>query len=237
MSLCLILSIDKYRLPWSLKKSFRVFFLFLTHYVNGDIIEMHLATSRESGELKKEGDIMSELMQTNETVVVVIRNGIAKEVHLPYEIVRVLEEAYEQEKVVGISSATYNAMAEMLACKLMAYHRILAEGTDGAADDIYAKAVAFAQAFEIYSDESPMLFEIMCWIDREVKGNSAFSSRDINCRTINRLLRGHWDDDENITYKSALKDFKVWARCMFSHAELKVGFVKFAKFYYSVVSA
>lgn len=173
------------------------------------------------------------MMQKDNTIVVVIRNGIAKELHLPIDIVKILEEAYEKERVVGISQDTYNAMAEMMSYKLMTYHRILSETEE---HEMFDKAIAFAQAFDIYSDESPLLFEIMCWINREVEGNQTFSSRDINCKTINRLLKSHRDEDTSITYRSAMKDFKSWARCLFSSCDLHVGFVKFAKFYYSVVA-
>ena len=160
--------------------------------------------------------------------ILVIRNGIAKEIQLSWEIVRLLEDAYENGKVVGISQKTYNGMVELLEDRLMEYHRLLEEKTDGG---MYAKTVAFAQAFEIYSDESPMVFEVMCWINREVEMNKKFSCRSINCQSVTGFIK----TDINVTYRSLMKDFKEWACCLFSSKGLHIGLVKFAKFFYSII--
>lgn len=177
---------------------------------------------------------MEEKMQEDGRItVVVVKNGVAKEVNVPKDIARMLEEAYENAKVVGISQSTYKAMAEMLAGKILLYKQILQEADD---KEMFAKAIAFCRAFDIYSNESPMLIDIMLWVDRSVEEfGEKFTSRQVNSRNIMSYLRGKAINGK-ATYGELNKDFKLWARSLFSSCDLKVGFVKFAKFYYSVVA-
>jgi len=167
------------------------------------------------------------------TVVVVV-DGVAKELHLPNDVCRVLLEAYEREKVVGISQPTYEAMACMLANKVFQYEKLLQEADD---QDMFRKAVAFCKAFEINSIDSPLLVELMLWVDREVaEHGERFSSKSINAKNIMGYINRHQGMNP-YSYYNISKDFKEWARQLFASVGLKISTVRFCKFYYSVVHA
>lgn len=169
----------------------------------------------------------------NETRILMMKNGVVKEIDvksLPKSIIESLETAYDQTKVVGISRDTYVGMTEILARMVSEYREEL-ESTNC---EMFNHAVAFANGFGINSRDSKLLFETFCWIDRNIaEHGERFSSENINSREIRAYLRsvhGHCN------YTEMYRDFKEWARELFSSCDIRVGFVKLAKFYYSVVT-
>ena len=150
---------------------------------------------------------------------------------LPGDVVKSLEEAYDRTKVVGISRETYAEMVEVMALMLSEYSDELATTTDAG---MYSRAVAFANGCGIDSTDSRLLFDILCWVDRNVRehGNT-FTSRDVNIREIRAYLKTIYG---KCSYYEMSTDFGRWARKLFSTHGLKVGFVKFAKFYLSLVN-
>lgn len=170
------------------------------------------------------------MKQKNETVVVVIRNGIAKEVHLPDDIVRVLEEAYDREPVVGISRDSYRAMAGMLGNRVLYYQSILSDKEN---IEMFSKTTAFAEAFGIDGTYTKLLFDLMCWIERCSANMSYFSSGSINMNTLLGFLNGR--SNKYYSYYKINKDFKNWAQPLFGYHQIQMGIVKFCKFFYSVI--
>lgn len=169
-------------------------------------------------------------MSNDKMQVVVIKNGIAKEVKVSDRLAKELEEAYDRSKVVGISYDTYVAMAEMLALRVADYRQAKGELAEDV--EMFRETVAFSRAFEIYSNESPMMLNMMFWIERQA-GRKDFSSKDISAKTLRYAIERA---GQEYSYRLAAKDFKAWARELFHCQDLHVGFMKFLKFYYSVIT-
>ena len=166
--------------------------------------------------------------------IIVVKNGIPKEVKdLPMDIVRKLEEAYDREKVIGVSKETFLEMANILEWRLKLYYQKLDElESDLAGDRMYLKSIAFCQAFGIYSDE--LLQDALMWVDRShSQKKEKFSSKNISCRELTEVVRTR--SYMANPYIQASREFKAWARGIFERAGLRVGFVKFCKFYYAVI--
>ena len=170
----------------------------------------------------------------NEVRLLMMKNGVVKEIDvksLPKHMVQVLETAYDQKKVVGISRETYAEMTEAMAMYLKEYREELEETNL----EMFRQAVAFANGFYINSRDSKLLFETFCWIDRNLADHGEkFTSRDVNTRAIRDYLRSQHG---KCTYADLNRDFKGWANEFFIEKGIKrIGFVKMAKFYYSVVT-
>ena len=149
---------------------------------------------------------------------------------LPKKVVRALEDAYDQTKVVGISRDTYAEMAETMAFMLSEYR----EELKTADEEMFHQAIAFANGFGIDSRDSRFLFDTFCWIDRNIADHGdKFTSKDVNSREIRAYLKSQYG---HCTYNDMYRDFKHWARELFTSRGMRVGFVKLVKFYYSVVT-
>lgn len=170
----------------------------------------------------------------NEVRLLMMKGGVVKEIDvksLPKHMVLALEEAYDQKKVVGISRETYSEMVESMALYLKEYREELEETNI----EMFRQAVAFANGFYINSRDSKLLFETFCWIDRNLaEHGEKFTSRDVNTRAIREYLSGQHG---RCSYADLNRDFKGWAHDFFISKGMKrIGFVKMAKFYYSVVT-
>ena len=169
----------------------------------------------------------------SETRILMMKGGVVKEIDvksLPRSIVESLETAYDKTKVVGISRDTYVGMTEILARMLSEYREEL-ETTDC---EMFNHAVAFANGMGINSQDSKYLFETFCWIDRNIaEHGDVFTSKSVNSREIRAYLTSMYG---HCTYSEMYRDFKAWARELFSSCDIRVGFVKLAKFYYSVAT-
>ena len=165
--------------------------------------------------------------------ILMMKGDVVKEIDvdlLPKRVVKALEDAYDRTKVVGISRDTYAEMAETMAFMLSEYR----EELKNADDDMFRQAVSFANGFGIDSRDSRFLFDTFCWIDRNIaERGDKFTSKDVNSREIRSFLRSKYG---RCTYNDMYRDFKHWARELFTSRGMKVGFVKLAKFYYSVVT-
>lgn len=160
--------------------------------------------------------------------VVVIKEGEARELYnLPTEILTRLDEAYEKAPVKGLSHETYVTLAEFFAGRLAAYERELMNGTDR--NEMFKKSVAFAKAFDISSEESPALFDLMLHIERRVgESGSAFDVREVCIKNLKEIL--------NMSWSQANRDFRKWARKLFESTGLKIGVIRMAKFYFGVTT-
>jgi hypothetical protein len=169
----------------------------------------------------------------DEISVIVIKNGEARQLYdLPSELKTKLLEYYDREPVVGISKDCYIRMEELLERQLIRYRNSLTETEDD--DEIFAHAVAFAQTFGIYSNESPLLFELLCWIDRVLSEAEDINSRRINCKAALEYLNRQ-RKTTIYSYRDVAKEFRYLKRVIFGNtSEIKVGFIKFLKFYYAL---
>lgn len=168
------------------------------------------------------------MSDTKETRVIVIKNGLAKELtNLPEEMIRELEEAYENEPIHGLSRETYLALADFFSYKLKIYKEEW-ERMRPDEYDVATKSVAFANAFDISSEESPYLFDMMLAIERRMAEGKGFSSRDISMRNMKNLIGTDWF--------RANKDFRNWARRLFEETGLRIGIIRMSKFFYGVAS-
>ena len=164
----------------------------------------------------------------NETRVVIIKNGVAKELHnLPGEIMAQLEKAYDAEPIRGMSRETFEALGWFFWKKLEAYEEKLESG-DCKAFDMFEKSMAFADAFDISYQESPAFFDMMMLIERSISERECFDSKSINMRNIKSMINKDWF--------AANKDFRNWARRLFEETGLKIGIIRMSKFFYGVIT-
>jgi hypothetical protein len=182
--------------------------------------------------MKKDNEANATVVSNEDISVIVIKDGEARQIYnLPMKLKDQLIEYYNREPVVGISKKCYVSMEQSMERRLLKYRRLLiaSKGTP----ELFDKAVAFAKAFEIYYEDSPLLFELMCWIDRMMAEKAVVTSRSINCRSsLAYLNRGK---GEAYTYKDVAKEFSKVKKAIFGDdSEIKVGFIKFLKFYFAI---
>ena len=165
----------------------------------------------------------------NDTRVIVVKGGVPKELHnLEERTLRMLENAYFAEPVVGISPELFQQMTEVLAKKVAEYSRMLDEDED-CEDNMFARSIAFAKAMEISSEETPAMFDCILWIDRMLQEHDDFTSRDINLRAVKRWTRK--------SQKTLYNEFYQWARDLFAFNNVTaVGIVKFLKYFGEVAA-
>lgn len=186
---------------------------------------MHLAIRTEVREVNG-GRYMKDASTTR---VVVIKNGVAKELHnLPETIVAELEEAYDKAPIRGLSRDTYSALVEFFGKKLVAYKQELANTQADEELEMFKRTVAFARAFEIYDEESPKFLDMLLTVERSVENLPDFDSKVISMKNLKNLIGVDWKD--------ANKDFRAWARKLFEESGLKIGIVRMSKFYYGVIT-
>lgn len=163
--------------------------------------------------------------------ITVMYNGVAKVVEVPDSVSQFVEKAYAESRVYGLGGNTTRKLKDMFATNLAEYERLVVEK---APDDF--KAISFCQAFEIYSNESPLLVDALIWIEKRVKSQAKFSSRDISMENLlEKGVLGHRLNPTMDPYSQLVYDFGQWSRQMFVHANVNVGFVRFCKFFYSVI--
>ena len=157
-------------------------------------------------------------------------NGIVKELdmtRLSAAVVDALEKEYAKSKVVGISRKLYNYMTEYLADQTADYLLAINEANSEA-----AKAKIFASRFGVKCNESPCLLASLCWVETMVDIDPEFSSKDISIRSVRNYLSqllGH------CSYGRMSKEFKEWDENPFKYTDMMVGFVRFLKYFYSLI--
>lgn len=163
--------------------------------------------------------------------ITVMYNGVAKVVEVPDAVSQFVEKAYAESRVYGLGGNTTRKLRDMFATNLLEYENLVAESSP---DEF--KTLSFCQAFEIYSNESPLLVDALIWIERRVKSKAKFSSRDISIENLlEKGVLGHLINPTTDPYSQLAYDFSQWSRQMFVHANVNVGFVRFCKFFYSVI--
>lgn len=162
--------------------------------------------------------------------VIVIKDGEPRELHnLPQEILTRLDEAYEKAPIKGLSHKTYMALADFFESKLAEYDEELKNLGDGDTDELFAKSVAFAKAFNISYNESPFFFDLMLMIERSAKEQKSFGSQSICMKNLKMLIGRDWQE--------ANYDFRKWSRKLFEDSGLRIGVIRMTKFYYGVITA
>jgi hypothetical protein len=176
------------------------------------------------------------VVQNDDFAVIVIKDGEARQIHdLPLELRNQLERYYDEEPVVGISRKYYLAMEKLLENQLVKYKDSLKRKEYS--DEMFEKAMKFAQTFEVYSDESPLLFELLCWVDRVLDESNTVTSRRINSRAALQYLNRR-NSDVSYYYRDVAREFNRLKKSIFGDTyDIKVGFVKFIKFYFAVNKA
>lgn len=178
------------------------------------------------------------LVQNDDFAVIVIKDGEARQIHdLPLGLRNQLERYYDEEPVVGISRKCYLAMEKLLEKQLVKYKASLNQKEYS--DEMFEKAMKFAQTFEVYSDESPLLFELLCWVDRVLNESNSATSRRINSRAALQYLNRR-NSDVPYSYRDVAREFNRLKKSIFGDTDtydIKVGFVKFIKFYFAVNKA
>lgn len=164
--------------------------------------------------------------KTGTSRVIVIKDGEPFEIdNISAEIMMQLEAAYDKAPIRGLSQKTYLALADFFEKKLVAYEKELSKNED----DMYSKSIAFANAFDISSEESPALFDMMLMIERNVREHQNFDSREICIKNLKSMIGKDWRD--------ANHDFRMWARKLFEDTGLRIGVIRMTKFYYGVITA
>lgn len=160
------------------------------------------------------------------TTVIVIRDGVAKELNgLSESMEQALKEAYDKEPIRGLSRESYRAMNDMLMARILEYQRLVKANEE-------IKSIAFANAMDIYSNESPLLIDLLAAIDSLAQNNSEFSSKNINMKNMINMLEAL--NKQPYKYSEVNRDFKEWAKELFKFSSLKIGVVRFCKYYYSI---
>lgn len=158
-------------------------------------------------------------------------NGIVKEIDmekLSDNVVFALEEAYDRSKIVGISRSLYIYMAEFLAEETTEYS-LAVSGVSG--DTVKSKI--FANKFEINSKETPCLLESLFWIETNALINPSFTSRDINMKNVRAYLALTMNG--KCSYAKMAKEFKDWSKNPFKYSDMMIGFIRFLKYFYSLI--
>lgn len=158
-------------------------------------------------------------------------NGVVKEIDmqkLSDNVVLALEEAYDSSKVVGISRNLYAYMTEFLAEQTTEYS-LAVIGVSGEA----VKAKTFANKFEISYNENPCLLAGLCWVETNTLINPDFTSRDINMKNVKNYLAQLMDG--RCSYAKMAKEFKDWSQNPFKFSDMMIGFIRFLKYFYSLI--
>jgi hypothetical protein len=120
-------------------------------------------------------------------------------------------------------------MTKLLAKQLEQYQEFLIDSKEDL--DFFNNAVAFAKACNIYSNESPLLFDLLCWVDRVVADKKA-TTKSINCR--NAIAYLNYRHPGTYKYSDVAREFRKLKKALFGD-NMRVGFVKFMKLYFSAV--
>ena len=165
----------------------------------------------------------------NAMTVVIVKNGLPKEVNVTDEIAKMLENAYQQSRVYGLGGSTTRKLKDFFGLELAEFQRLVEN------DQAHGKAFLFCEAFHIPSNESPLLVEALRWVEYH-KDDEGFSSRTI---TLDTLLMedvlGYRLPVEYNPYTLLVEDFEAWVGKRLVDAKLSVSFMRFLKFFYSLI--
>ena len=142
-----------------------------------------------------------------------------------------LVKAHERSEVYGLGGSTRKNLEGFFAPQLERFAQLQADSATAAS----SKTMLFAEAFQISSNQSPILMSALEWVEKkselqDFKGGNITLDRVLLDSYLNGLLKGPGDP-----YKLMVADFHAWAGESLSKANLHVGFVRFLKFFYSLI--
>ena len=171
-------------------------------------------------------------MKKRKKIIVTI-DGVAKEVNLSEKLLEAVEIAHATSSVYGLGGSTRKKLDDFFASQLKLFEEI----RNNPANSQRKQWVMFAEAFQIYSTESPVLLGALEWVENKA-GQDGFTARMVNVDNIlqdaylnGRLVHTNHDDP----YKDMVEDFQSWAGERLVKANLHVGFVRFIKYFYSLI--
>lgn len=146
-------------------------------------------------------------------------------------ILEALVKAHERSEVYGLGGSTRKKLVDFFAPQLERFAQLRADS----ATAVPSKTMLFAEAFQISSNQSPILMSALEWVEKkselqEFKGGNITLDSVLLDSYLNGLLKGPGDP-----YKLMVADFHAWAGDSLSKANLHVGFVRFLKFFYSLI--
>ena len=165
--------------------------------------------------------------------ITVTIDGVAKVVNLSEKLREAVETAHANSGVYGLGGSTRKKLDDFFAPQLKLFEEIRANPENSQRK----QWVMFAEAFKIYSNEAPILLGALEWVEMKV-GLDDFTARMVNVDNILRdaYLNGrlqHTNHDD--PYKDMVEDFQSWAGDRLVKANLHVGFVRFIKYFYSLI--
>lgn len=178
--------------------------------------------------------MVTNVTNNENTRVFVSKNGIVKDVtdHISTTVIEQLEKAYEEAPIVGLSFKTYSSLINMFDRSLESFYN-----TEINEKELYSKTVAFAENMGIDSIESPYFFDVLLRIEREVTNHKDFSSKDISMKCLRDLVSSNYPREEKKCWRLANADFRKWAHERFEYRHMRIGIVRFLKFYYGVITS
>ena len=170
-------------------------------------------------------------MNERNAKIVILHNGVPKEVTVSEEVAQMLNKAYDESKCYGLGGSTAKKLKDFYKKQLAEFERLKADE----ANKGRSATMLFAEAFHIYSNEAPLLLMAMEWVEKQ-KGKEGFSSRQITLDNFlnEDVFEGRLPVQYN-PYVLLVEDFAAWAGKSLVNAQLSVSFVRFVKFFYAVI--
>ena len=139
------------------------------------------------------------------------------------------EKAYADSNVYGLGGSTARKLNDFFRMQIAEFRQLMEEKLER------SKAMAFAEAFRIYSNQSPLLLEALQWVEKH-SADDGFSSRYISMdKFLSEDVLGWRLERGSEPYPQLVADFSEWAGKTLIDANLGVSFVRFVKFFYTLI--
>lgn len=162
-------------------------------------------------------------------ITITIGKGVPKVIAVDEEMSIMLENAYATSNVYGLGGSTARKLKDYFAKELAEYEALVKENPER------NKSLIFCEAFSIYSNESPLLVEALQWVEKSAS-KEGFSSRMISIDSfVTDNVLGWRLERSSEFYPQLVADFNAWAGKSLVEANLNVSFVRFCKFFYTLI--
>lgn len=162
------------------------------------------------------------------TKYIVVVNNVPKVVTVDAKMAEMLEKAYAESHVYGLGGNTERKLRDFFAKELLEFEQLVEENPEE------SKSRLFANVFNIYSNESPLLWEALQWVEKH-KDEEGFSSRQITKENILGEVVGYRLNPTYDLYSQLVQDFESWSGKRLVDANLRVSFVRFLKWFYVLI--
>lgn len=161
--------------------------------------------------------------------VTIVRNGVPKMVEVDSNLGEMLEKAYADSNVYGLGGSTARKLNDFFRKQIAEFKKLMEDEPER------SKAAAFAEAFLIYSNQSPLLLEALQWVEKH-SADEGFTSRYISMDNfLSEDVLGWRLERSSEPYPQLVTDFSEWAGKTLIDANLGVSFVRFVKFFYTLI--